>query len=30
MKGKLQERIDNEPDLEIKEEIRKGNTVNFL
>jgi len=27
IREKLQERIDNEPDLAIKEEIRKGNIV---
>jgi hypothetical protein len=27
MRERLQERIDNEPDLAIKEEIRKGNIV---
>jgi hypothetical protein len=27
MRERLQERIDNEPELDIKEEIRKGNIV---
>jgi hypothetical protein len=27
MGERLQERIDNEPELDIKEEIRKGNIV---
>ena len=30
MREKLQERIDNEPDLDIEQQIRKGNTVNIL
>jgi hypothetical protein len=30
MRERLQERIDNEPELEIKQEIRKGNIVQRL
>jgi hypothetical protein len=30
MREKLQERIDNEPDLDIKQEIKKGNQVTII
>jgi hypothetical protein len=30
MKEKLRERIDNEPELDIKQESRKGNLVTII
>jgi hypothetical protein len=30
MRERLQERIDNEPDLDIKQEIKKGNQVTII